>query len=317
MPWHWFSDWGITWQATTGNWPGAAKAGCVNSCCHIACALKRRGGSLLLFNGVRVKGRWWQDRPWALLQSQVCRLDLLELLAVIRNLLLAVQEQLTAATTWLQSAATPQVSGVGALTSQILEREILGLAPGLKPTASGQPDGYVPWRTCQRIKNPQWPDHCKHGNRRLRTALVELAWRCVRFQPGYPPLKKMATGATQPQGHRSGQEESHRSGGAAGWPLTCGGAQHRPVHRRQTRTQINQCRELKPFWERRAPGPGLGSASLNPQIRLGAPRSASLDFESSPGTETVSRADSRLEQRKQKAATTKRKRSQIKQKTNF
>jgi transposase len=30
----------------------------------------------------------------------------------------------------------------------------------------------------------------RHGNRRLRTALVELAWRCVRFQPEYPPLKK-------------------------------------------------------------------------------------------------------------------------------
>lgn len=30
----------------------------------------------------------------------------------------------------------------------------------------------------------------KHGNRRLRTALVELAWRCVRFQPDYPPLQK-------------------------------------------------------------------------------------------------------------------------------
>ena len=30
----------------------------------------------------------------------------------------------------------------------------------------------------------------KHGNPRLRAALVELAWRLVRFQPGYPPVKK-------------------------------------------------------------------------------------------------------------------------------
>ncbi len=55
-----------------------------------------QGRSLLLYNGVRIKGRWWQDRPWALLQSQVPA-ALLELLAVLRNLLLAVQEQLTAA----------------------------------------------------------------------------------------------------------------------------------------------------------------------------------------------------------------------------
>ena len=30
----------------------------------------------------------------------------------------------------------------------------------------------------------------KHGNPRLRAALVELAWRLVRFQPQYPPVKK-------------------------------------------------------------------------------------------------------------------------------
>ena len=30
----------------------------------------------------------------------------------------------------------------------------------------------------------------KHGNPRLRAALVELAWRLVRFQPDYGPIKK-------------------------------------------------------------------------------------------------------------------------------
>ena len=30
----------------------------------------------------------------------------------------------------------------------------------------------------------------KHGNPRVRAALVELAWRMVRFQPNYPPVKK-------------------------------------------------------------------------------------------------------------------------------
>jgi len=31
---------------------------------------------------------------------------------------------------------------------------------------------------------------CKHGNPRLRAALVECAWRMVRFQPQYPPVQK-------------------------------------------------------------------------------------------------------------------------------
>ena len=30
----------------------------------------------------------------------------------------------------------------------------------------------------------------KRGNPRLRAALVECAWRMVRFQPNYPPVKK-------------------------------------------------------------------------------------------------------------------------------
>ncbi len=46
----------------------------------------------------------------------------------------------------------------------------------------------------------------KHGNPRLRAALVELAWRLVRFQPDYHPVRKwrqvlgkgaLATGAAR------------------------------------------------------------------------------------------------------------------------
>ena len=46
----------------------------------------------------------------------------------------------------------------------------------------------------------------KQGNSRLRAALVELAWRLVRFQPNYKPVLKWrrilakgapATGATR------------------------------------------------------------------------------------------------------------------------
>lgn len=46
----------------------------------------------------------------------------------------------------------------------------------------------------------------KHGNPRLRAALVETAWRLVRFQPNYKPVVKwrrilakgaLATGAAR------------------------------------------------------------------------------------------------------------------------
>jgi transposase len=150
--------------------------------------LEAQGRSLLLFNGIRLKGRWWHPLPWGRLQTQLSR-ELLDLLAVIHQLLLAVQQQLDNATQRLQSAASSQPCGVGALTSQILEREILdwsrfqnrrqvasltGMCPGVHASGSSSRSGPI----------------TKHGNRRIRTPLIELAWRCVRFQPEYPPLKK-------------------------------------------------------------------------------------------------------------------------------
>lgn len=150
--------------------------------------LEAQGRSLLLFNGIRIKGRWWHPLPWLKLQSQLSH-ELLELLAVLHRLLMTVQGELEQATGRLEQAATPQPCGVGALTSQVLEREILdwgrfknrrqvasltGMCPGVHSSGGRSRSGPI----------------TKHGNRRIRTALIELAWRSVRFQPEYPPLKR-------------------------------------------------------------------------------------------------------------------------------
>jgi len=156
-----------------------------------------QGRSLLLFNGLQTQGRWWQPSAWSLLQSQVSP-ALLELLSILRQLLLAVQAQLEALTKTLEAAAQPQARGVGALTSQILEREILdwhrfqnrrevasltGMCPGVRTSGNKTRSGPI----------------TKHGNRRIRTALIELAWRTLRFQPQYPPLQRWRTVLANPQ----------------------------------------------------------------------------------------------------------------------
>ena len=160
-------------------------------------ALEAQGRSLLLYNGIRVKGRWWHPLPWLQLQKQLAQ-SLLELLAVIHRLLMAVQEELNQATTRLEKAATPQPCGVGALTSQVLEREILdwnrfknrrqvasltGMCPGVHASGGRSRSGPI----------------TKHGNRRIRTALIELAWRSVRFQPEYSPIKRWRPILMNPQ----------------------------------------------------------------------------------------------------------------------
>ena len=169
--------------------------------------LEAQGRSLLLYNGVRCRGRWWEDKPWGVLHGRLSP-ALVELLTVIRELALAVQKQLEAATTRLQSAATPQVRGVGALTSQVLEREILGWERFQNRRQVASLTGMCPGVHASGGRTRSGPI-TKHGNRRRRTALIELAWRSVRFQPEYPPVKKMADPAAEPPGPRRGQEEGH------------------------------------------------------------------------------------------------------------
>ena len=168
--------------------------------------LEAQGRSLLLFNGVRLRGRWWQKRLWEELRVEVPT-ALMELLTVLHDLLLVVQAQLEAATTRLEEAAKPQARGVGALTSQILEREILcwerfdnrrqvasltGMCPGVRASGNKQQSGSI----------------TKHGNRRLRTALVELAWRWVRFQPDYKPIKLRRKVLLNPQSSAASKKKA-------------------------------------------------------------------------------------------------------------
>ena len=106
----------------------------------------------------------------------------------------------------LQAAAPPhQPRGLGLMTSVVIDREIgnwhrfvnrrqVGSYTGL---CSGEySSGNTRLQTCVT----------KHGNPRLRAALVELAWRLVRFQPEYKPVVKwrrvlakgaLATGAVR------------------------------------------------------------------------------------------------------------------------
>ncbi len=101
-----------------------------------------------------------------------------------------MQGQIESLTSQLEAAAPPNIpAGLGKLTSVMLTREICnwhrfnnrraissytGLCPGERSSGSKRVPGSV----------------TKRGNPRLRAALVECAWRMVRFQPQYPPVKK-------------------------------------------------------------------------------------------------------------------------------
>ncbi len=101
-----------------------------------------------------------------------------------------MQEKIRALTAQLQAAAEPkQPRGLGLLSSVVMDREVgnwdrfknrrqVGSYTGLCPGEYSSGDTRV--QSCVT----------KHGNPRLRAALVETAWRLVRFQPDYRAVKK-------------------------------------------------------------------------------------------------------------------------------
>jgi transposase len=165
--------------------------------------LEAQGRSLMVNHGLDPVQNWWKSRTFAALCVPQW---MKELLANSQPILVALQQKIAALSVQLQSAASPdQPRGLGKMTSVIIDREIgdwkrfnnrrqIASYTGLCP--SEYSSGSTRLQSCVT----------KHGNPRLRAALVELAWRLVRFQPNYHPVRKwrqilakgaLATGAAR------------------------------------------------------------------------------------------------------------------------
>ena len=148
-----------------------------------------QGRSLLLTQGWREKNRWWEEKRWERLAVQLPAW-LTARLEVFRRVLATLTDERDAATATLEKAA-PAVrpKGLGGLTYAVVEREVgdwgrfanrrqvgsyTGLCGGV--SASGRTTHLLPIT--------------KHGNVRLRTALIELAWRLVLWQRDCRLVKK-------------------------------------------------------------------------------------------------------------------------------
>jgi transposase len=165
--------------------------------------LEAQGRSLMVNHGIEPVQQWWKRRAFAKLKVPAW---MKELLGNSQPILLGLEEKIRALTVQLQGAAgLTQPRGLGAMTSVIIDREIgdwkrfnnrrqVGSYTGLCPGEYSS--GNTRLQSCVT----------KHGNPRLRAALVELAWRLVRFQPNYKPIVKwratlakgaLATGAAR------------------------------------------------------------------------------------------------------------------------
>jgi transposase len=146
--------------------------------------MEAQGRSLLLAQGRRVAGRWWQPANWLQLRPSLPGW-LMELLDDLRECIVKVHQKTEHLTQTVEEAAKgSQPVGLGALSSEVIDREIgdwrrfsnrrqiasyTGLCPSEHSSGGSLRRGSV----------------TKHGNPRLRHTLVETAWRLLRYQPDY------------------------------------------------------------------------------------------------------------------------------------
>lgn len=151
--------------------------------------LEAQGRSLLISHALPAPAHWWKEQTWARL-GKYLPVWMRARLQMARPALLSLQKQIELLTSELEAAAPSTLPrGLGKLTSVVLSREICdwqrfnnrrtissytGLCPGERSSGSKRVPGSV----------------TKRGNPRVRAALVECAWRMVRFQPQYPPVQK-------------------------------------------------------------------------------------------------------------------------------
>ena len=147
--------------------------------------LEAQGRSLMVNHGIEPVQQWWKKRTFSHLAVPGW---MKELLSNSQPILLALQEKIRALTLQLEAAAAPgQPRGLGRMTSVIIEREIGNWDRFKNRRQVGSYTGLCPGEYSSGLTRYQ---SCitKHGNPRLRAALVELAWRLVRFQPNYQPV---------------------------------------------------------------------------------------------------------------------------------
>ena len=151
--------------------------------------LAAQGRSLLLTQSWREKKGWWEERRWEDLKVKL-PVWLVEQLEVFRRVLATLITELKMATRALEQTAPAQrPKGLGGLSYEVVEREVCDWSRFKNRRQVGSYTGL-----CGGVSASGKSLHLlpitKHGNVRLRTALIELAWRLVVWQPQCKLVRK-------------------------------------------------------------------------------------------------------------------------------
>jgi transposase len=157
-------------------------------------SLAAQGRSLVLTQGVAIDNLWWREANWKRHQQELAAW-LLAHLEAFRRIILAVDAEIERIEEKIlaerQAQAQPKPKYAGDASLEVIEAEVCdwnrfgswrkagsycGLTGGVSASGQSHSDLSI----------------TKVGNRRLRTALIEMAWRLARHQPDYWLTKKWA-----------------------------------------------------------------------------------------------------------------------------
>lgn len=163
--------------------------------------LAAQGRSHALYYGEHLQGEWWQEDVWKTSAAQLPAI-VVKLLEPLRRLIGALEVELKTRTQELETAAAePLPVGMGKLTSQILEREVVDWHRFENRRQVASYTGLCPSEDSSSDRRFQGSIN-KHGNRRLRPVLVECMWRLCAFQPEYRLVKKWGPELLNPKTSR-------------------------------------------------------------------------------------------------------------------
>jgi transposase len=153
----------------------------------------QQGCSLLLQHGLQYSGTWRKAPHWSQLQAKVpawilARLsDWKKAAELCDEQIAAVDDQIA---TLAQELKVRAPVGVGQLTFLTLLLEMIDWSRFKNRRQVGSFAGLCPSEFSTGETRKQGSID-KYGNPRIRHALIEAVWRLLRWQPDYPPLKKL------------------------------------------------------------------------------------------------------------------------------
>ena len=150
------------------------------------------GRSQAMSQGHELSGKWWRKSTWPKCSAKLPQW-LRELVDPLRQMLVQMEVFLDERTKQIEAMAAPKQQrpkGLGALTEQVIEHEVLDWKRFNNRREVSSYTGLCPSEHSSGGSRRQGSIN-KHGNPRLRHALVEAVWRLIRMQSGWKRLEKL------------------------------------------------------------------------------------------------------------------------------